>query len=73
MDLRPQVEEVVAHLGVAAADWDGVMPPCKAKIVASDSNDPMRYDETRCVREIDFIVMLPIEQSHRSNLSTVFE
>jgi len=41
MDLRSQVEEVVAHLGVAAADWDGVMPPCKAKTVASNSNDLM--------------------------------
>ena len=28
MELRPEVREVVAQLGEAAASWDGVMPPC---------------------------------------------
>ena len=28
MELRPTVEEVVAHLGEAAAGWHGLMPPC---------------------------------------------
>lgn len=28
MKLRPKVAEVVMHLGRAAADWNGLMPPC---------------------------------------------
>ena len=28
MELRPEVGEVVAQLGKAAASWDGIMPPC---------------------------------------------
>ena len=28
MELRPKVAEVVSQLKRAAADWDGVMPPC---------------------------------------------
>jgi len=49
MGSRPQVEEVVVHLGVAAAGWDGVMSPRNAEDVASGSNDPtsdtMKYGE----------------------------
>ena len=38
MRLRPKVAEVVSQLGQAAADWDGVMPPCaQAESVASAS------------------------------------
>jgi len=28
IELRPEVGEVVTHLGEAAAEWDGLMPPC---------------------------------------------
>ena len=28
MELRPKVAEVVTHLEGAAANWDGLMPPC---------------------------------------------
>ena len=28
MKLRPRVAEVVTHLGEAAANWKGLMPPC---------------------------------------------
>jgi len=28
MESRPKVKEVVTHLKEAAADWDGLMPPC---------------------------------------------
>ena len=28
MELRPKIAEVVSQLERAAADWDGVMPPC---------------------------------------------
>ena len=41
MKLRPEVAEVVTHLGEAAANWKGLMPPCvQVEIIASDS-DPM--------------------------------
>jgi len=37
-NLRPKVPEVVTHLERAAADWDGVMPPCvETKYVVPDS------------------------------------
>ena len=41
MELRPGVAEAVSQLGRAAADWDGVMPPC-AQVggVASASLEP---------------------------------
>ena len=42
MELRPNVAEVVTQLGRAAADWDGVMPPCvMVKNVASICKEPI--------------------------------
>jgi len=42
MDLRPKVPELVTHLEKAAADWNGVMPPCiQAKYVTPDSGESM--------------------------------
>ena len=42
MNLRPQVAEVVTHLDRAAADWDGVMPPCiQIENVAADPEEPV--------------------------------
>jgi len=42
MELRPKVVEVVSQLKRAAADWDGVMPPCaQVKSVVSATPDPV--------------------------------
>jgi len=42
MDLRPKVPELVTHLERAAADWNGVMPPCvQVKYVTPDSGESM--------------------------------
>ena len=47
--LRPGVEEVVRHLGEAAVNWNGLMPPCaRAEGVVSSSeeiSDSMKYGE----------------------------
>jgi len=51
MELRPEVGEVVAQLGEAAASWDGIMPPCsQGENVASgpeEVSDSMEYSELR--------------------------
>ena len=42
MELRPNVAEVVLELERAAADWDGVMPPCtQVECVVPASPEPM--------------------------------
>ena len=42
MGLRPKVTEVVSQLERAAADWDGVMPPCaQVENVVSVTPDPV--------------------------------
>jgi len=42
-DLRPEVAEVVMHLGKAAANWDRLMPPCVVveDDVPSNSKEPL--------------------------------
>jgi len=49
MELRPEVGEVVAQLGEAAASWDGIMPPCsQGENVVShpkEMSDSMKYSE----------------------------
>ena len=49
VELRPEVLEVVSHLGEAATHWNGLMPPCvKAEDVVSSSDemsDSMKYGE----------------------------
>ena len=50
MELRPKVEEVVTHLGEAAANWSGLMPPSvQTENVASedveDTTDTVKYSE----------------------------
>ena len=49
VELRPEVGEVVRHLGEAAINWNGLMPPCaKAEDVVSGSeemSDSMKYGE----------------------------
>ena len=52
MNLRPRVAEVVTHLGRAAVNWDGVMPPCKARAVASNSQDLPSDTMKHCEFEI---------------------
>jgi len=51
MELRPEVWEVMAQLGEAAASWDGIMPPCSHdEDVASSTeemSDPMKYGESK--------------------------
>jgi len=46
---RPDVGEVVSHLGEAAIRWNGLMPPCaKVENVASSSvemSDSTKYGE----------------------------
>ena len=40
MAMRPKVRDLVRHLGEAAANWTGLMPPCvQAKAVGSGTND----------------------------------
>ena len=40
--LRPEVGEVVTHLGEAAASWDGLVPPCaQAENVTPDPEEGM--------------------------------
>ena len=47
--LRPNAAEVVTHLGEAAANWNGVMPPCAvAENVVSSSKEEAIDSAGRC-------------------------
>ena len=63
MGLRPDVEEVVKHLGEAAVSWDGSMPPCaKAEDVVSGSegmSDSTKFGE--------FEILIPHSKTLSSN------
>ena len=49
MELRPKIREVVAELGRATVNWDGVMPPrVQAENVASVSKEPMSGSMQYC-------------------------
>jgi len=49
MKLRPKVAEVVSQLERAAADWDGVMPPCsQVEYVVYDPPDPVEDTMIHC-------------------------
>ena len=53
MNLRPKVAEVVAHLGEAAANWNGLMPPwLQAETVASGFGEPISDSMRHCEFEI---------------------
>ena len=54
---RPEVGEVVTHLGEAAANWDGAMPPCvQAGYTATDSKERMPESMQYC--ESDILIFL---------------
>ena len=49
MNSRPKVAEVVAHLGEAAANWNGLMPPyLQAETVAADCGELMSDSMGHC-------------------------
>ena len=49
MELRPKVAEAVSQLKRAAADWDGVMPPCaQVESVVSASPEPVLDSMAHC-------------------------
>ena len=55
MELRPRIVEVVAQLGGAAADWDGVMPPCvQVESVASAFPEPT--SDSAAHREFEILI-----------------
>ena len=47
MELQPRVGEIVAQLREAAANWDGLMPPCAQAGggVSSGSEEPISDSE----------------------------
>ena len=57
MELRPEAGEVVTHFGEAAANWDGLMPPCvRVRRVASTSDE----DTSDSTKDGEFeILILP--------------
>ena len=65
MNLRPKVAEVVTHLGEAAANWNGLMPPDFGE-QTSDSAPHREF-------EILFFLILSIEPCFRQNPRTVFK
>ena len=49
MNMRPKVTEVVTHLKEAAANWDGLMPPCiQTENIASYSDEPVSDSMLHC-------------------------
>ena len=73
MELRPEVREVVAQLGKAAASWDGVMPPCSQGENVASGSEEMSGSEK--YGEFGFFyspLVSPIQQRHRWALSTPF-
>ena len=73
MELRPRVGEVVAQLGEAAANWDGLMPPCaQAENFASCSEEETSDSEFGEL-EVLTLVISSTEQRYRWTLSIAFE
>ena len=56
MKLRPKVTEVVTHLGEAAANWDGLMPPCVQ--VVNVVSDPEETSGTTLHSEFEIFILL---------------
>ena len=55
MELRPEVEEVVAQLGEAAASWDGIMPPCSRD--ENIASGPEEVPDSSEYSEFEFLVL----------------
>ena len=63
MKLRPKVVEIVTHLEGAAANWDGLMPPCTVtENVPSDSTEEMSWSMKYC----EFMVLILPDIAHRA-------
>jgi len=59
-ELRPRAGEVVAHLGEAAAGWDGLMPPSdQVESIASDPEET--FGSTKC-EDLIFLASEPPEE-----------
>jgi len=57
MESRPKIAEVVSQLGRAAANWDGVMPPCaQVESVVSASQDPTSDSIVHCKLQITILL-----------------
>jgi len=67
MELRPKVEEVVTHLGEAAAGWGGLMPP------GSGPNKMLNSKKLSESEDLILPLLSTIEKRNRQNLSTTFE
>ena len=74
MNLRPKVAEAVTHLGEAAANWNGLTPPCpQTEIVAPDFKEQTSDLALHREFEILFFLILSIEPRFRRNPRTVFK
>ena len=63
-ELRPKVAEVVAVLGMEAANWKGLMPP-GVQVESEPESDSTQYCESK------FLILplvLPIEQRYRQDV-----
>ena len=66
-ELRPEVAEVVRHLGEATASWDGLMPPCvQVEVTASGARQTVDL-----VKRSEFDILLSL-QYRLSNIGTDF-
>jgi len=77
MESRPEVEEVVKHLGDAVIDWDGEMPPCSpAGDTVLDSGEPVSeelasedlFSESDEPSEFEALIFLRCYQSSTAQL-----
>jgi len=66
VELRPKVGEVMAHLGEAAAGWDGLMPPFGQ--VESVASYP---DETSESTKRDYVMFLASEPPDKTSQEVV--
>ena len=57
MEWRPRITEVVSQLGRAAANWDGVMPPCaQVENIVPTSQDPVSDSMAHCKLQITILL-----------------
>ena len=56
MKLRPKVTEVVTCLDQVAADWDGLMPPCRPAEKVASRSEPLTSD-TMNHREFTILIL----------------